>query len=119
MKDGFKFEISRSHEFDATKRIPLQWVDGKNFDEAAMLNNRKHKIDNEPVCAFEASVHKVKAPERSLNPVDERVRFQLAFITYSLILDASTYLMVIRCLKALVGPHYGVLDRRYQLTEVI
>lgn len=62
-------------------RIPLQWVDEKFFDENAMLNNGK-EIDDAPVgpvYGFEASAHKVKAPEKTLNVVDDEVSFQLDF----------------------------------------
>ena len=75
VKDGFKFEISRSHEFDATKKIPLQWVDGKYFNKKAMLNDGNHKLDDRPVCAFEASVHQGEAPGKSLNLVEDKVSF--------------------------------------------
>ncbi|RAL01362.1 uncharacterized protein BO80DRAFT_424911 [Aspergillus ibericus CBS 121593] len=77
VRNGFKFEVKRGHDFLATqnppsKRIPLQWVSGEYFDEAAMLNNGQYKIDNNPVCRFEASAHKVKAPEKSLNTTDNK-----------------------------------------------
>jgi copper oxidase (laccase) domain-containing protein len=76
VKTGFSFQIKRSHNFEITrtfptKRISLQWVDGKDFNEQAMLNNGVHKIDNRPVCAFEASAYKVQPPGKSLNTIDE------------------------------------------------
>ncbi|CAG8278729.1 unnamed protein product [Penicillium salamii] len=60
-----------------TKRVPLQWVDGKYFDEKAMLNNGERKIDKTPVCPFEVSAYKVKAPEKTLNAVGNAVGFAL------------------------------------------
>ena len=82
---GFAFEIKRSHSFDSTtdhpsKRIPLQWVDAKHFDEKAMFNDRKFIVDNEPACGFEASVRKVKVPEKSLNSIDDAVSPQFEFL---------------------------------------
>jgi hypothetical protein len=38
-----------------------------------MLNNGVYKADNAPVCPFEESVHKVKAPEKSLNAASQSV----------------------------------------------
>ncbi|KAK2035759.1 hypothetical protein LZ31DRAFT_511917 [Colletotrichum somersetense] len=79
VKNSFKFEIKRSHDFDATgnyptKRTPLQWVDAQHFDMKAMLNNGKHKIDTVPVCGFEASAHKAKAPGKTLNSVEDMTK---------------------------------------------
>ncbi|KAH2768779.1 hypothetical protein KXW60_005272 [Aspergillus fumigatus] len=76
VRNGFEFEIKRSsnfrtNELPPTKRIPLQWVDGQYFDEKAMSNNGEHKIDNVPVCQFEASAHKIKAPGKSLNTTSD------------------------------------------------
>lgn len=75
---GFEFEIKRSHDFAAIsdfpmKRIPLQWVDARYFDEKAMMNNGSPKLDDMPVCGFEASAHKVKAPAKSLNETNDPV----------------------------------------------
>lgn len=72
VRNGFQFEIKRSHDFrssdDApTKRVPLQWVNAEYFDEKAMFNNGQSMIDNRPVCRFEASVFSIKAPGKSLN----------------------------------------------------
>ncbi|PWY91834.1 hypothetical protein BO94DRAFT_461712 [Aspergillus sclerotioniger CBS 115572] len=77
VRNGFKFEVKRGHDFRATqnppsKRIPLQWVSGEYFDEGTILNNGQYKIDNDPVCGFEASAHKVKAPGKSLNTTDSK-----------------------------------------------
>ncbi|EJP61045.1 uncharacterized protein BBA_10004 [Beauveria bassiana ARSEF 2860] len=77
VRNGFQFEIKRSHDFRATgnrpsKRIPLQWVDGEYFNEAAMFNHGIRKIDTLPVCAFEASLHKIEAPGKTLNTVDDK-----------------------------------------------
>lgn len=76
LRKGFSFQIKRSRNFEITrtfptKRISLQWVNGKHFNEQAMLNNGVLKIDNRPVCAFEASAYKVQPPGKSLNTIDE------------------------------------------------
>lgn len=60
VRNGFSFQIKRSHNFEITrtfptKRISLQWVDGKHFSEQAMLNNGVLQTDNRPVCAFDTS----------------------------------------------------------------
>ncbi|RJE27178.1 hypothetical protein PHISCL_00531 [Aspergillus sclerotialis] len=78
VKEGFRLEFERSHDLSntvnrPTKRIPLQWVDNQYFDEKLMLNDGKYKLDNTPVCIFEASVFKVRAPEKTLNTVDDKV----------------------------------------------
>ncbi|KAH1338197.1 hypothetical protein KXV55_008234 [Aspergillus fumigatus] len=80
VRNGFKFEIKRSHDFRTTqnpptKRIPLQWVDGQYFDEKAMFNNGQYKVDDVPVCRFESSVHKIKAPGKSLNATSDTASF--------------------------------------------
>lgn len=85
VRNGFQFEIKRSHDFRATgnrpsKRIPLQWVDGKYFNEAAMFNHGIRKIDTLPVCAFEASLHKIEAPGKTLNTVDDKVSLQIRYL---------------------------------------
>ncbi|OAA35527.1 hypothetical protein NOR_07912 [Metarhizium rileyi] len=77
VRNGFQFEIKRSHDLRVTgnrptKKIPLQWIDGKYFNESAMFNDGVHKIDTLPVCAFEASLYNVKAPGKSLNNVDDK-----------------------------------------------
>ncbi|ORY59197.1 uncharacterized protein BCR38DRAFT_399443 [Pseudomassariella vexata] len=76
VSQGFEFEIKRNYDFRATstlsmKRIQLQWVNGRHFDEEVMLNGGKHKIDHVPVCGFEASVHKVQVPGKILNRVEQ------------------------------------------------
>ncbi|KAJ9204631.1 hypothetical protein DTO164E3_1806 [Paecilomyces variotii] len=76
VRNGFKFEVKRSENLRTsedvpTKRIPLQWVDEKYFDKEGMFNNGVYKIDDRPGCGFEASVYKVKAPEKSLNAIDD------------------------------------------------
>lgn len=78
MRNGFRFAIKRSHDFRATgtiptKRIPLQWVGKEFFDERAMFNSGKYKVDQKPVCYFEACAHKVKVPEKTLRAVDDKV----------------------------------------------
>ncbi|KAH9961999.1 hypothetical protein BGW80DRAFT_1356829 [Lactifluus volemus] len=70
--NGFKFEIKRCHDFQATgnhpsQRIPLQWVDAKYFDEKAMFNNGVRVVVDQPVGGFEISAAKVKVPSKSLN----------------------------------------------------
>lgn len=82
VRNGFEFEIKRCHDLKKTpnrptKRVPLQWVDGKYFDEKAMLNNGERKIDKIPVCPFEVSAYKVKAPEKTLNAVGNAVGLDL------------------------------------------
>lgn len=78
VKNGFRFEIKRGLDFNATytiplARIPLQWVDGKCFNKA-MFNNYVYVIDSVPVCQFERSASKTKAPEKSLNSATTKVR---------------------------------------------
>jgi hypothetical protein len=75
---GFEFEIKRSHDLGntadrPTSRVPLQWVDAKYFDEKAMFNAGKYEVADVPVCGFEASAHKIKVPEKSLNAINEKV----------------------------------------------
>ncbi|EFY85938.1 hypothetical protein MAC_08021 [Metarhizium acridum CQMa 102] len=72
VRNGFSLELKRNHDLKDTgnipsSRIPLQWVDGRYFDEKAMLNNGTHKLDTVPVCMFEASASKVHAPGKTLN----------------------------------------------------
>ncbi|CAG8139100.1 unnamed protein product [Penicillium salamii] len=78
VRNGFRFEIKRGHDFQATgnlptKRIPLQWVGKEFFIEKAMFNSGQYKVDQTPVCYFEASAHKVKVPEKTLRAVDDKV----------------------------------------------
>ncbi|OAQ98766.1 hypothetical protein LLEC1_07914 [Akanthomyces lecanii] len=72
--NGFRLEIKRCFQVNEpgsppNKRIPLQWIEGKHFDERAMLNNWELKFDTVPVCAFEGSLCKVEAPGKTLNTV--------------------------------------------------
>jgi hypothetical protein len=88
VRNGFKLQVKRSHNFNLTldqptKRIPLQWVDAKYFDEKKMLNNGKHKLDDVAVCDFERSAHKVEAPGKSLNTVGDKVGFRLDVLSYT------------------------------------
>ncbi|OJJ67628.1 hypothetical protein ASPBRDRAFT_58727 [Aspergillus brasiliensis CBS 101740] len=74
VRNGFIFEIKRSHDLRTspdvpTKRIPLQWVDGRYLDQKAMFNTGVEKIDHVPVCGFEEVLYKVKVPGKSLNSV--------------------------------------------------
>ncbi|KAE8394997.1 hypothetical protein BDV23DRAFT_178987 [Aspergillus alliaceus] len=78
VKNGFNLEFKRSHDFRSTgnrrtKRVPLQWVGKEYFNEKLMLNDGKYKLDHVPVCFFEASAYKVKAPGKTLNAVDDKV----------------------------------------------
>jgi hypothetical protein len=65
---GFELEIKRHYKFNEFGsgslpiRILLQWIDAKNIDEEAMLNNREYKLDYKPVCKFEMSAYKVAPP---------------------------------------------------------
>lgn len=82
VRSGFEFQIRRNPDLaDSSnqpwKRVPLQWMDEKHFDKARMFNGGEFKVDTVPVCGFEASAHKVKVPEKSLNSVEEMVRFGL------------------------------------------
>ncbi|OJJ86822.1 uncharacterized protein ASPGLDRAFT_73010 [Aspergillus glaucus CBS 516.65] len=78
VRSGFEFQIRRCPDLSDSsnqpwKMVPLQWVDGKHFDETKMLNGGEFKVDTVPVCGFEASAHKVEVPEKSLNSVEEMV----------------------------------------------
>jgi len=78
VRNGFRFEIKRGLDLTATstvpmKRVPLQWVSKDFFIEDAMFNYGTYKVDETPVCYFEASAHKVKAPEKTLRAVKDRV----------------------------------------------
>ncbi|UNI21191.1 hypothetical protein JDV02_007202 [Purpureocillium takamizusanense] len=70
---GFTLEFKRGYDLghtddqQPTTRIPLQYIDGRNVDERAMFNNGVSKIDDAPVCRFESSAYKIKAPEKSLH----------------------------------------------------
>jgi hypothetical protein len=55
-------------------------VDAKYFDEKKTLNDGKHKLDDVAVCDFERSPHKVEAPGKALNTVNDKVGFQLDFL---------------------------------------
>lgn len=72
--NGFRLEIKRCFPVNEpgnmpSRRMPLQWTEGKHFDEQAMLNNGELKFDTAPVCAFEESLCKVEAPGKTLNTV--------------------------------------------------
>ncbi|KAK1515400.1 hypothetical protein CPAR01_16738 [Colletotrichum paranaense] len=87
VRSGFRFEIKRSYDLRASGRIPsnriaLQWVNSFYFDETTMFNNGTYKVDTLPVCDFEASMHKAKAPEKTLNSVEDMVRAFLSFFLY-------------------------------------
>ncbi|KAJ5573732.1 uncharacterized protein N7459_008159 [Penicillium hispanicum] len=92
VRKGFEFQIKRSHDFkltnsQPTKRISLQWIDGKYLDERAMFNNGECKVDKHPVCAFEASAHKVQPPAGSLNSISEASL--LSFLAMSIPVNPS------------------------------
>lgn len=44
-----------------------------------MLNWGVEEIDERPVCGFEASVYKAKAPGKTLNVAEDKVRLLLDF----------------------------------------
>ncbi|ESZ95246.1 hypothetical protein SBOR_4358 [Sclerotinia borealis F-4128] len=76
VRNGFEFQLKRSHDLNTTgnvptRRVKLQWVQGEYFKEVEMLNFGVHKIDTVPVCPFEASAHKEKAPGKTLNAVED------------------------------------------------
>lgn len=78
VRAGFELEIRRNYDFRMTnnqpsKRVPLQWIEAKFVDERAMCNNGTYKFDKNPVCLFEQSALKVKAPEKSLNSANNAV----------------------------------------------
>ncbi|EGX88141.1 hypothetical protein CCM_09277 [Cordyceps militaris CM01] len=73
---GFRLEAKRAFDLGGpgnapNKRTPLQWLDARHFDEQAMLNHGVLAFDAEPVGAWEESVHKVRAPGKTLNTVGE------------------------------------------------
>lgn len=75
---GFSFQIERNHDIEhaenrPTKRIPMQWVDGNHFDEAAMLGDGTARIDANPNCPFEVILHAVEVPGKSLNSIRSTV----------------------------------------------
>ncbi|KAK1523897.1 uncharacterized protein CCOS01_08984 [Colletotrichum costaricense] len=77
VRNGFKFEVKRSHDLTntsdiPTKRVSLQWVDAQHFKADAMLNWGVEEIDERPVCGFEASAYKAKAPGKTLNAVEDK-----------------------------------------------
>ncbi|PWY69634.1 hypothetical protein BO94DRAFT_421845, partial [Aspergillus sclerotioniger CBS 115572] len=74
MRNGFIFEIKRSHNLRTspdipTKRIPLQWLDERYIDEKAIFNDGVEKIDYRPVCGFEEMLYGVEVPGKTLNSV--------------------------------------------------
>ncbi|PYH31601.1 uncharacterized protein BO87DRAFT_273819, partial [Aspergillus neoniger CBS 115656] len=74
VRNGFIFEIKRSHNLRTspdipTKRILLQWVDGRYFDQKVMEG--PERIENVPGCAFERILYQAKVPGKSLNSVGE------------------------------------------------
>ncbi|RAK97345.1 uncharacterized protein BO80DRAFT_496399 [Aspergillus ibericus CBS 121593] len=76
VRNGFIFEIKRSHDLRTspdipTKRIPLQWLDWQYVDEKVMFNDGVENIDSTPVCGFEERLYKVEVPEKTLNSVGD------------------------------------------------
>ncbi|OQE02684.1 hypothetical protein PENVUL_c039G00158 [Penicillium vulpinum] len=79
---GFKIVFKRCHNLQndpnpPLQRVPLQWIDGKYFDERAMLNNEVPIINDIPVCRFEATICKVKLPEKTPTAVADASAAQL------------------------------------------
>jgi hypothetical protein len=75
---GFEFEIKRSYGGDegeppATKRVPLQWVNGEYISDSAMVTSGDEEVDQTPTCPFEEVVHKVEVPVKSLRSVNSEV----------------------------------------------
>ncbi|KAL5688555.1 hypothetical protein EMGR_000714 [Emarellia grisea] len=64
VRNGFEFEIKRSSNFRTNELPPTKGYRCNGF-------MAKHKIDNVPVCQFEASAHKIKAPGKSLNTTSD------------------------------------------------
>lgn len=63
VRNGFAFQVKRGYDCRNTqsspmKRVPLQWVDGRWFDEGRIFNDGIYKLDDRPVCGFEKSVFK-------------------------------------------------------------
>lgn len=54
---------------------------GSFFDERAMFNYGNYKVDQNPVCSFEASAHKIKVPEKTLRAVNDRVRLSQMYLS--------------------------------------
>ncbi|OAA58291.1 hypothetical protein ISF_06830 [Cordyceps fumosorosea ARSEF 2679] len=74
--NGFRLEAKRCFnlgepENQPTKRIPLQWLEGRFFDEQGMMSGGVSKFDEAPVGAWEESVHKIRAPGKTLNTVGD------------------------------------------------
>ncbi|EGE02380.1 hypothetical protein TEQG_01417 [Trichophyton equinum CBS 127.97] len=66
VKNGFKFEVKRGHDFRVTgnipmKRIALQWVDAQYFDEKGYV--QQWKIQNRQ--------RTLKAPGKTLNAAND------------------------------------------------
>lgn len=88
MVHGFEFEINRSHDLMAdstkypTKRVPLQWVEGRFFDEKRMLNDGARMVDKGAVCGFEECLCKVEVPGKRVDCSDKvgLVKFLLLVI---------------------------------------
>ena len=77
MLHGFDFEINRSHDLAAdstkypAKRVPLQWVAGRFFDEKRMLNDGVRMVDRGPVCGFEECLCKVEVQGKRVDSGDQ------------------------------------------------
>ncbi|KAJ3533917.1 hypothetical protein NM208_g7771 [Fusarium decemcellulare] len=75
---GDVIEIKRNYNLAVAStvpvaRIPLQWVDSRYIDEKAMLNEGNYKVDDTPVCVFEATVHRIKPVRMSLSRDEQNV----------------------------------------------
>lgn len=90
VRSGFTLEIRRNYDLSAarpTKRIPLQWIDARHVSEKDMCNNGVQKSDTVPVCLFEQSALKVKAPEKSLNSADDAVSAQFTIARVDTVIE--------------------------------
>ncbi|KXJ85965.1 hypothetical protein Micbo1qcDRAFT_140936, partial [Microdochium bolleyi] len=73
VREGFQFEIKRccdlcSNEERPTTRIPLQWVKAELIgDKDILFNHGVYKVVNAPVCEFEARLHSLAVPGKTLN----------------------------------------------------
>ncbi|CRK13896.1 hypothetical protein BN1723_010165 [Verticillium longisporum] len=79
VNNGFKFEIKRNHDFDATTTLPaatvsLQWIEASEAEQKAMFDNGNSSVDGTPISRFETCLYQVKVPGKSLNASGDRAR---------------------------------------------